>query len=386
MGLAVFGVVALHSRVMARADSPPLSANPTSVTFPDTPEYTVSSPIPVVLTTTQPIDISAVYAGDPDFGVTGCASGNLAAGSSCTLEVTFAPLSTGLIIDKYLQVEYSFGGGGGGNIYLNIQLQGTGTAGSGTPQTVTFTSSAPTNAVVGGATYTPIATGGASGEPVVITVDGTSTAVCFISGGVVSFFGVGTCTLDANQAGNASYSAATQVQQSFSVGSGGGGGGGGGGPTITKFTPTSGPAGTLVTITGTNLSTTEAVEFRGAEVLVTSASATQVTVKVPANATSGPFTLLTFSGDTTSLQSFKVTSAAITSFSPSSGAPGTKVTITGANLAHAQVSFDGTAAKIKSDSAKRIVVIVPTGAKSGTITVTTKKAGSATSTQSFTVT
>jgi len=82
---------------------------------------------------------------------------------------------------------------------------------------------------------------------------------------------------------------------------------------------------------------------------------------------------------------FKVTSPAITSFSPTSGPVGTKVTITGVNLTHARVTVSGTAAKIKGDNAERIVVLVPTGAKSGAITVTTK-AGSVTSAQSFTVT
>jgi hypothetical protein len=85
------------------------------------------------------------------------------------------------------------------------------------PQTITFTSPKPTNAVVGGPTYTPVATGGASGNPVVITVDATSSAVCLISSGVVSFISFGTCTLDANQAGDATYLAAPQVQQSFTV-------------------------------------------------------------------------------------------------------------------------------------------------------------------------
>ena len=71
---------------------------------------------------------------------------------------------------------------------------------------------------VGGATYTPTATA-TSGLTVAITVDGTSTG-CSISGGVVSFTAAGTCTLDANQAGNANYNAAPQVQQTFTVGKG----------------------------------------------------------------------------------------------------------------------------------------------------------------------
>ncbi len=85
------------------------------------------------------------------------------------------------------------------------------------PQVVTFTSPAPTHAIAGGPTYTPTATGGASGNPVVISVDGSSSSVCALNGTVVSFIGPGTCTLDGNQAGDASYSAAIQVQQSFTV-------------------------------------------------------------------------------------------------------------------------------------------------------------------------
>jgi type II secretory pathway pseudopilin PulG len=84
-------------------------------------------------------------------------------------------------------------------------------------QTVTFTSTAPTNASVGGTTYTPTATS-TSGLPVTITSGTTST--CTISGGVVTFVGVGTCSLDANQAGNGNYNAAIQVVQSLTVAKG----------------------------------------------------------------------------------------------------------------------------------------------------------------------
>ena len=86
-------------------------------------------------------------------------------------------------------------------------------------QTITFTSTAPA-ATVGGATYTPTATGGASGNTVIFTIASGSSSVCSISGGVVSFLTVGTCTIDANQAGNANYNAATQVQQPVTVGKG----------------------------------------------------------------------------------------------------------------------------------------------------------------------
>lgn len=86
-------------------------------------------------------------------------------------------------------------------------------------QTITFTSPAPA-ATVGGPSYAVSATGGPSGSPVVFTIDAVSTSVCSISGAVVSFQHAGTCVIDANQAGNANYLAANQVQQSVAVNKG----------------------------------------------------------------------------------------------------------------------------------------------------------------------
>lgn len=84
-------------------------------------------------------------------------------------------------------------------------------------QQINFTSTAPTDAVIDGRTYTPTASA-TSGLPVTITVDPSSSAICSIDGsGVVSFQGVGTCTLNANQSGDADYKPATQVQQTFNV-------------------------------------------------------------------------------------------------------------------------------------------------------------------------
>ena len=84
------------------------------------------------------------------------------------------------------------------------------------PQTISFTSSAPTNAVVGGPTYTVTATA-TSGLTVAFTIDATASTVCSIAGATVSFIGAGTCVINANQAGDANYFPAPQVQQSFIV-------------------------------------------------------------------------------------------------------------------------------------------------------------------------
>ena len=63
---------------------------------------------------------------------------------------------------------------------------------------------------------------------------------------------------------------------------------------------------------------------------------------------------------------------AIFAKSPASGSPGTKVTITGRNLARtSRVDFNGTPATIVANSPTYVVVIVPPAATSGRITVTT---------------
>jgi large repetitive protein len=82
-------------------------------------------------------------------------------------------------------------------------------------QSVSFGSSPPSPAPAG-TTYTPVVTA-TSGLPVVLTVDPTSSSVCTITSGVVSLKAIGTCLLNADQPGNATYDAAVRVQQSFTV-------------------------------------------------------------------------------------------------------------------------------------------------------------------------
>ena len=84
-------------------------------------------------------------------------------------------------------------------------------------QTISFTSTAPASATYGGAAYTVSATGGASGNPVTLSIDTAAASVCSISGSTVTFIGAGTCAIDANQAGNSNFLAAAQTQQSFTV-------------------------------------------------------------------------------------------------------------------------------------------------------------------------
>lgn len=85
-------------------------------------------------------------------------------------------------------------------------------------QLLSFTTSAPSSASVGGASYTFEADGGASGNPVVFSIDASSADVCSLSGNnTVLPEAVGTCTINANQAGNTQYAAAVQVQLQFTI-------------------------------------------------------------------------------------------------------------------------------------------------------------------------
>ena len=66
-----------------------------------------------------------------------------------------------------------------------------------------------------GKTYTPTASA-SSGLPVSFALDASSTS-CSFTGGVVSFNTVGSCVINADQAGDATYPAAPQVQRTIEI-------------------------------------------------------------------------------------------------------------------------------------------------------------------------
>jgi len=102
-------------------------------------------------------------------------------------------------------------------------VERTGPASDRAAQNITFTSTAPSDATVNGPTYDVTAGGGNSGNPVIFTVDSSSTSVCELTGSgsitesTVEFNGTGVCTIDAHQAGDSDYVEAPQVHQSFDV-------------------------------------------------------------------------------------------------------------------------------------------------------------------------
>jgi uncharacterized repeat protein (TIGR03803 family) len=149
--------------------------------------------------------------------------------------------------------------------------------------------------------------------------------------------------------------------------------------------PGMGVTGTAVTILGNDLTGITKVRFNGKGAAYKVVSETEITTTVPDDATTGPVTVAMRSG-TLSSGTFYVIPQ-ITSFTPSDGPVGKKVTITGISLTGTTaVSFNGVAAsEITVNSNKKVTVTVPTGATTGTISITTA-GGTATSATNFEVT
>jgi len=86
------------------------------------------------------------------------------------------------------------------------------TASGGISQTITFP--APSSPVTYGvAPITLNATGGASGNPIVFSTTGP----CSVTSATLTITGVGSCVVSANQAGNATYTAAAQVSHTITI-------------------------------------------------------------------------------------------------------------------------------------------------------------------------
>ena len=84
-------------------------------------------------------------------------------------------------------------------------------------QTIDFTPPTSPITFTSDETVTLHATGGGSGNPVLFTIDPSSTGTGTISGDTLTITSVGIFVIDANQAGNSSYNAAAQVQETLVV-------------------------------------------------------------------------------------------------------------------------------------------------------------------------
>ena len=108
-------------------------------------------------------------------------------------------------------------------------------------------------------------------------------------------------------------------------------------PTISTFSPPSGQPGTLVTVTGTGftggVAGVSAVTINNVGTTFNVSDDQHLTATVPIGATTGKIGVNTSDGTGTSVNSFVVpVNPTISSFSPSSGSPGTAVTISGSGF------------------------------------------------------
>jgi len=166
----------------------------------------------ITFTSTPPVSASA---GNANYAVTatGGPSGNPVTFSSATPRVCVVTRA----IVSFVWVgrcTINANQGGNGNYFPASQQRQSFVVARGA-QNITFTSTPPAAASVGGETYTVTATGGMSENPV--TFSSATPRVCGVTRAIVNFLRVGRCTINADQGGNPSYFPARQQQQSFAV-------------------------------------------------------------------------------------------------------------------------------------------------------------------------
>jgi hypothetical protein len=174
-----------------------VTSRPQSITF-TAPRSGMVGDDPVTLSATASSGLPVMLSVDPASGAGVCTlSGSTvtyAAAGSCVIDANQA---------------------GNATYAAAPQVQRTITV-IGQPQSITFIEP-PSSGIVDGSATLP-ARGGGSGNPVVLSVDSSSGAgVCTLSGNTVTYAAAGTCLIDANQAGNATYAAAPQVQLTIKV-------------------------------------------------------------------------------------------------------------------------------------------------------------------------
>jgi hypothetical protein len=148
-------------------------------------------------------------------------------------------------------------------------------------------------------------------------------------------------------------------------------------PTISGISPTSGPPGTVVTISGQNLLDAEGhgtIYFGGVSLPILNPSNTSLQIAIPSGATSGSFDVHV-NGVGTYTSAFTVTSSPeISSVSANYGAPYASITLAGTNFGASQgastVTFNRVAATVNTWSNTAISVSVPYHASTGGLVVT----------------
>ena len=155
-------------------------------------------------------------------------------------------------------------------------------------------------------------------------------------------------------------------------------------PTITMTASVVKEVGSQITLTGTNLASATAITIGSVSAPFSILTATSVVVTVPAGVVSGSKISATNAGGTTTTSKY-VYQAAVVATTTDAAKVGQTVTITGSNLKATSVVFGGNkSAKPVINDGDTLTVVVPTGALTGLIKITT--GAGVVYTKSFTVT
>src|SRR5262249_20690582 len=146
-------------------------------------------------------------------------------------------------------------------------------------------------------------------------------------------------------------------------------------PVITGESPSSGPVGAQITLTGTSFGSQQGgstLTFNGMAATPTTWGDTSVTVPVPLQASSGPI-VATINGIASNGAGFLV-APKINNATPAVGMVNSAVTISGTTFGSTPgfggVTFNGVSASVQNWSDSSITVLVPPDATSGNIVVT----------------
>ena len=169
-------------------------------------------------------------------------------------------------------------------------------------------------------------------------------------------------------------------------------------PTITSVSPLIGLGGTIVTIKGTGFNIGESgisyntVKFGSTEAVTVVSDQDEINAYVPKGLSLGNYQVSVFTGIHTVAfgTPFTLTKPAITSFAPTSGIPGTYVTITGTNFGEFDplnsVLFGTSLVDIYSWNETSITVFLPLATPSGSVKITVNASGqTVTSAGNFTI-
>jgi hypothetical protein len=142
-------------------------------------------------------------------------------------------------------------------------------------------------------------------------------------------------------------------------------------PVVDSVSPSTGLAGSVVTISGRNLGAVTGIDFAGVPAVFGMTSATQITATVPDNAATGPLTLHTLASATGVTGPTFTVLPSLLGFTPVDAAPGTTITLTGSGLANVlTVTFGGGAETAPGTTAPNSLTVgVPAAATTGQLTV-----------------